>query len=136
MKAFNDKVDRYNTEIQRRQEKGEEGITISPCARSSKSASEAYKKCNDVNGKKKEGSPDGAGKATDCKDDIDHIIDKQMGGEDNCDNYVPVNASVNRSLGSQMKREIAANPGKALTAVVAGTKAKCDDTTERTPACK
>ncbi len=74
--------------------------------------------------------------ATDCKDDIDHIIDKQMGGEDNCDNYVPVNASVNRSLGSQMRREIAANPGQALTAVEAGTKAHCDDTTERTPACK
>jgi len=136
VQAFNDKVDRYNAEILRRQslEPPEDGIVISPCARSSKSASEAYKKCNDVNGKKKEGSPDGKGKPTDCKDDIDHIIDKQMGGEDNCDNYVPVNASVNRSLGSQMKRELA--KGDVLTWVHAGTKEHCDDTTERTPKCK
>jgi len=51
---------------------------------------------------------------------------------------VPVNASVNRSLGSQMRREIAANPlDNVLTGVVAGTKEDhCDDTTERTPACK
>ena len=137
MTAFNDKIDRYNTEIQKRQEAGEPGIVISPCERSSKSASEAYKKCQDINGRKKEGSPDGKGKATDCKDDIDHIVDKQMGGEDNCKNYVPVNASVNRSLGSQMKREIAANAGdNVLTFVSKGTKAHCDDTTERTPACK
>jgi RHS repeat-associated protein len=137
MDDFNAKVDRYNAEIRKRQAKGEPGITISPCARSSQSASEAYKKCDDINGTPQKDSPDGKGKPTDCKDDIDHIIDKQMGGEDKCANFVPVNASVNRSLGSQMKREIAKAPGEALTLVEAKTKDDhCDDTTERTPACK
>jgi hypothetical protein len=45
-------------------------------------------------------------------------------------------ASVNRSLGSQMKSEIAKMKGSVITKVVAGDKSKCADKSARTPACK
>ena len=59
-----------------------------------------------------------------------------MGGKDECANYAPVNASVNRSCGSQMKNKLAGKGGQALTKVKPGDKSHCPDKSPRTPACK
>lgn len=144
MDDFNAKVDRYNQAIEEKQRSGEKGITISTCSRLKESARAIYEKCpkkdpnNDRPVKK---SPKDQGKAVDCQDDIDHIIDVQMGGAQKppqvCDNLVPVNASVNRSLGSQISNQLknvnlSADP--VLTKVKVGTR-ECPDTSPRTPAC-
>ena len=137
MAAFQKKVDRYNAAIQTAKAKGKPGLVISKCARKSQNLQDEYKKkCKEKNGKAKKGSPNGKGKKQDCQDDIDHAVDKQMGGKDECSNYYPVNASVNRSLGSQMKKALKGKNGQALTRVVAGDKSHCPDKSPRTPKCK
>jgi hypothetical protein len=137
MAAFQKKVDRYNAAIRTAKAKGKPGLVISKCARKSQNLQDEYKKkCKEKNGKAKKGSPNGKGKKQDCQDDIDHAVDKQMGGKDECSNYYPVNASVNRSLGSQMKKALKGKNGQALTRVVAGDKSHCPDKSPRTPKCK
>jgi filamentous hemagglutinin len=38
--------------------------------------------------------------------DVDHVIDLQLGGEDSLSNMLPLNSSVNRSLGAQIMHAI------------------------------
>ncbi|MDE2595235.1 MAG: HNH endonuclease [Sphingomonadales bacterium] len=38
--------------------------------------------------------------------DIDHVIDLQLGGSDTVSNMLPLNSSVNRSLGAQIQHQI------------------------------
>lgn len=137
MAAFKKKVKRYNAAIRTAKTKGQPGLVISKCGRKSQNLQQEYeKKCKEKNGKVKKGSPKRKGKNQDCQDDIDHAVDKQMGGKDECANYFPVNASVNRSLGSQMKKSLKGKNGQALTRVVAGDKSHCTDKSARTTQCK
>ena len=137
IKDFKKKVKRYNEAIEEKQDQGQEGITISPCPRGG-SAKKLYEKCENPKGNPKKKSPKDGGKAVDCKDDIDHIIDCQMGGAQNypdvCKNLVPVNASVNRSIGSQISNQIKGRAGQVLEGVGIGER-ECPDKTPRTPAC-
>lgn len=142
---FEAKVERYNQKIAQRQNAdGEGGITIAPCARKDKSLSKEYEKCNKGDGNRPyKKSPKDQGKSVDCTDDIDHILDVQMGGAQEgpelCDNLTPVNASVNRSLGSQVRNQLKLNAsaiaaGEPLEWVNIGQR-DCTGVTERTPAC-
>ncbi|MBE0388756.1 hypothetical protein PLUTE_a5074 [Pseudoalteromonas luteoviolacea DSM 6061] len=38
--------------------------------------------------------------------DVDHVVDLQLGGSDTLSNMLPLNSSVNRSLGSQIHHQI------------------------------
>ena len=58
--------------------------------RSGTSASSRYKKAN---------GPDSVPKGS----DVDHKLDLQLGGKDNTSNMWPLDSSVNRSLGKQIK---------------------------------
>lgn len=43
--------------------------------------------------------------------DIDHMVDLQLGGSDTLDNLWPLDSSVNRSLGAQIRYQIEVLPG-------------------------
>jgi len=138
--GFEEKVNRYNQAIDREIAKGNKGIMIKQCARLAKNLRAEYEKCKSPEGEPQNQSPKDQGKPVDCKDDIDHIVDCQMGGaqsgDELCENLRPVNASVNRSLGSQVKNQLLGkNLSQALTAVNI-VKRNCDGITERTPACE
>jgi hypothetical protein len=47
-----------------------------------------------------------AGNTVPAGNDVDHVIDLQLGGADNILNMNPLDASVNRSLGSQIQHRI------------------------------
>ncbi|WP_406177937.1 ricin-type beta-trefoil lectin domain protein [Streptomyces sp. NBC_00996] len=47
-----------------------------------------------------------AGNETVEGSDIDHIIELQLGGADDVGNMIPLNSSVNRSIGSQISRQL------------------------------
>ena len=138
MEAFKKKVARYNQAIADEKENGNDGIVIAPCARQSKNLREEYKKCGSKDGAPKNDSPKDKGKPVDCKDDIDHIIECQMGGaqsgQDLCDNLTPVNASVNRSLGSQLRTQLKGKASQVLELVKIGQR-DCSSNEPRTPAC-
>jgi RHS repeat-associated protein len=140
-KAFAAKVQRYNQAIDRERRKGNQGLAINKCERKAADLKREYEKCKEDNPNLKDPqnkSPKGAGKAVDCKDDLDHIVEVQMGGAQErpelCKNLTPVNASVNRSLGSQLKNLLADKQGQVLTKVKADT--QCPPGAEtRTPEC-
>jgi hypothetical protein len=80
------KVAKINDAAQR----GEARVTKSP-TRSSTSASKTYKS---------------AGGQVPPGYDVDHVIDLQLGGNDSLSNMLPLNSSVNRSLGAQIMHAI------------------------------
>jgi hypothetical protein len=65
-------------------------VTHNP-ARSGTSASARYKK---------------AGGKVGRNQDVDHVVDLQLGGADNVSNMAPLDSSVNRSLGSRIRHKI------------------------------
>ncbi|WP_175942809.1 RHS repeat-associated core domain-containing protein [Caballeronia sp. BCC1704] len=139
-KDFHDKIARYNAAIDDAREENGKGIIVKKCDRLAKNLREAYDKCPNKPKEPKNGSPADQGKAVDCKDDIDHIVDCQMGGaqsgDELCHNLVPVNASVNRSIGSQVRNQLKGkNFAEGLTEVIA-SKRKCENESPRTPECK
>jgi hypothetical protein len=71
-------------------QRGEAQVTKSP-VRSTTSASRTYKSAGGL-------VPPGY--------DVDHVLDLQLGGEDSLSNMLPLNSSVNRSLGSQIMHAI------------------------------
>lgn len=53
--------------------------------------------------------------------DVDHIIDLQLGGADTVRNMLPLNSSVNRSLGAQIQHQIKnLPPGTRINRVTIG----------------
>jgi RHS repeat-associated protein len=137
-RAFAKKVEHYERLIERAQRKGKRGHKVSPCY-SSRSARDVWEQdC----GKKppKQKKPKGNGASADCTKDIDHSTDKQLGGKNDCDNLKPLNSSVNRSLGTQMAREIREHiksKGQKwayLTAIKVAPP-KCPETQRRTKNC-
>ena len=71
-------------------QRGDAQVTKSP-VRSTTSASRTYKNAGGL-------VPSGY--------DVDHVLDLQLGGEDSVSNMLPLNSSVNRSLGSQIMHAI------------------------------
>ncbi|SAK89693.1 ImpA family type VI secretion-associated protein [Caballeronia catudaia] len=137
--AFQEKVNRYNKAIATERRKKKDGIFIQKCDRLAKNLRDEYRKCGNKEGPPSDQSPKDKGKPVDCKDDIDHIVDCQMGGPQSgpelCNNLRPVNASVNRSIGSQVRNQLKGkNLSEALTKVVVGTR-DCAGVSERTPEC-
>jgi RHS repeat-associated protein len=140
LQEFEDKVDRYNQAI----EKKKPGIPITDCDRKDKDLKALCTRCQKAGlgcSDPTNSTPSGKGKKVDCTQDMDHIVDVQMGGPqdypDVCSNLTPVNSSVNRSCGSQVKNQIAANmtpSDNVLTKVIQGER-ECPDKTPRTPGC-
>jgi RHS repeat-associated protein len=140
LQEFEDKVDRYNQAI----EKKRPGIPITDCDRKDKDLRAVCTRCQKAGlgcSDPTNNTPSGKGKKVDCTQDMDHIVDVQMGGPqdypDVCSNLTPVNSSVNRSCGSQVKNQIAASmtpSDKVLTKVIQGER-ECPDKTARTPGC-
>ncbi|TBW45981.1 hypothetical protein EZI54_23325 [Marinobacter halodurans] len=64
---------------------------VTQAQRSGTSASSRYKR---------------AGNTVSPGDDVDHSVDLQLGGADSVSNMLPLNSSVNRSLGSQIHHQI------------------------------
>jgi filamentous hemagglutinin len=53
--------------------------------------------------------------------DIDHVVDLQLGGSDTVSNMLPLNSSVNRSLGAQIQQQIKNLPtGTVINRVTIG----------------
>ena len=64
---------------------------VTQAQRSGTSASSRYKR---------------AGNTVSPGNDVDHVVDLQLGGGDSVTNMLPLNSSVNRSLGSQIHHQI------------------------------
>lgn len=64
---------------------------VTQAQRSGTSASSRYKR---------------AGNTVSPGNDVDHVVDLQLGGADSVSNMLPLNSSVNRSLGSQIHHQI------------------------------
>ena len=143
-RAFQKKVDRYNKYIKKNQSKPGQGVKVSKCARNGKQASKLWAQKNCCNRKppKQRKPKGGKGMADDCTRDIDHIIDCQLGGPQDCtavcDNLTPVNSSVNSSFGPQIDTALTnelATKSFAFLTKVAFTPPKCKQHNVRTPAC-
>ena len=138
-KEYRDKVNRYNEHIKRLEKNPGEGLLVSKCERLGKQANRQWassKCCN--NSPPKQKKPKGKGASADCTKDIDHIIDCQLGGPQECpevcDNLVPVNTSVNKSFGPTMEAKLGEISGQFLTEVTFKP-ARCKKHTPRTPKC-
>ncbi len=78
-------------------------LRVTPVKRSGTSASSVFKK---------------EGGTVPADADIDHVIDLQLGGIDDISNMLPLNFSVNRSLGSQIGHQIRGlQPGTCVISV-------------------
>ncbi|SAK90076.1 Rhs family protein [Caballeronia pedi] len=137
--AFEEKVKRYTDAINKEIKKGNEGIFIKKCDRMAKNLRAEYEKCKSPEGPPQNKSPKDKGKPVDCKDDIDHIVDCQMGGpqsgDELCENLRPVNASVNRSLGSQVRNQLKDKNFKQALTAVSIVQRDCNGESVRTPDC-
>ena len=143
-RAFQKKVDRYNDYIKDNESSKGQGIKVSKCARNGKQASKLWAQKNCCNRKppKQKKPKGGVGNADDCTKDIDHIIDCQLGGPQDCkavcDNLVPVNSSVNSSFGpsidSALKKELAGKAFAFLTEITFKPP-RCKQHNVRTPTC-
>ena len=80
----------------------------------------------------------GKGAAPDCKKDIDHIIDCQLGGDQECPevckNLIPVNSSVNQSIGPTMADQLKGKAGQFLEKVTFSPE-RCKRHAPRTRSC-
>jgi len=138
-KEYRNKVNRYNSEIARMEKSPGQGIQVTACARTGSKASQQWassKCCNRKPPKQKK--PKGGGSSVDCTKDIDHIIDCQLGGPQTCpavcSNLIPVNSSVNQSIGPTMESELSTRTGQFLQGVTFQP-ARCKAHTPRTPSC-
>ena len=137
---YRDKVNRYNQYIQQKEKKPGEGLQVTSCARSGKKASQQWEssKCCNRKPPKQKKPKRGKGAAPDCKKDIDHIIDCQLGGDQECPevckNLIPVNSSVNQSIGPTMADQLKGKAGQFLEKVTFSPE-RCKRHAPRTRSC-